>query len=159
MKSQAELKLEAKVRAINSVHKYATELHPVLVKFFTPYIGQTILKQDGSLLKKIVEKLPEFLHNNASGLMVYFYRSSYSLVWMVKACENIPEYGTCVYYEVGVYVGNLDGAVLKDFIAPFTGRSDYTAAEIQQKRITLEDAKKAEREAKSALGPFEEHDY
>lgn len=161
MQATRESRLAAKVRAVNRAHEYANKLYPWLVEKFAPLVGQKILKQDGSLLAKYADLVPELpsTHN----LHVYRHHSDYSLAWTVKTSE--PESGdgsgphTVLYYEVTFYVGDLRGQTLEKLtVHQFTARTDYTAAEVAGKREAYEKAKQAADDARSALYPFGEYD-
>lgn len=62
-----------------------------------------------------------------------------------------------MYHEVTVYVGTLDGGVLKD-ITPANFRTDYTPEEVEANRERYKAAKKAADEAQFYLYPFGEYD-
>lgn len=154
--------LTAEVNAVNLANGYANELLPKLVEFFTPLVGQKIVKADGSLLAKLESKLPVFpaekgrpgQHVHAS-VMTYRHRSDYSLAWTVKVCWPIPPH-TCTYYERTLYVGDMSGDTLKEMtkhLEPW--RTDYTVEAAVAKIEAYEAAKKAADDARSECWPFE----
>jgi hypothetical protein len=147
--------LEAKVEARNIVATEHNRLLPLLAAAFAPLVGQKILKADGSLLAKF-----ESLTPRAAGgplFSIYKLSSNYSLAFVVRSCVN-AERG-CAYDEATVYVGNLDGAVLKDLIAPQPLPTGYTVAGVLEARKNLEAAKSAFSKAESAVWPFGSYDH
>ncbi len=160
MTNERQARLEAKVKAVNRAHAHAVKLYDALVPVFTPLVGCKILKADNTLLQSVQKVIPVVEGGNSS-LRVYRNQSNYSLAWTVNASENIVGQQSCLYYEISVYVGNLDGQVLKDIMDPANQgfrRTDYTAGEIEGKRNVYEEAKKVMEDAKSALWPFGEND-
>lgn len=109
---------------------------------------------DGSFFAKI--KVPSF--ENTIPLMVYRSTSLYTLNWSVKTCEMDSE-NTCMYYEIGVYVAEIDRKFLVKLLEPQTHRCDYTFDEVVEKRKIYQDLKKQADIAKSNLWPFGENDY
>ncbi|MGH7175043.1 MAG: hypothetical protein ACREGR_01640 [Minisyncoccia bacterium] len=153
--------LAAKVRAVNAVNKHAVQLQKVLNEVFRPLVGQPILKATGDLLVKVEKLLPANLNPaGLFGLDVYRHRSNYSLAWTVRQCEQIKGGGSCLYHELTVYVGWLEGNTLKELTTNSTDglRSDYTVEEVLGKREAYALAKKAADDAHSALHPFGERD-
>jgi hypothetical protein len=161
MHESKKKELEAKIEATNLAHAYGNKLRKLLVEFFTPYVGQKIIKADGSLLAKIAAKLPAFpdekgnpgQHVHAS-IMTYRHRSDYSLAWTVKTCQPIPPH-TCTYYESTVYIGDMDGDVLKSMTTHMEDwKADYTLADIVAKIEAYEAAQKVADDLKGAVYPF-----
>jgi hypothetical protein len=151
-----ETALKAKVNAVNRAHAYAHRLYATLAPIFQPLIGEKIFKADGTLTAKCLKLMPELPHG--IDLHVYKHVSDYSLAWTVKTCEMIEGESCCLYYEITVYVGEMNKGVLTKLSTPFSGRVDYTPAEIQDKRNKVELAEKALSDARSALWPFAERD-
>ena len=154
-----EAKLAAKVKAVNRAHAYVPELYGNLVEVFRPYVGQKIIKADGSLLAKINSQLP-VLPLMGHALSVYRHRSDYSLAWTIKTCESTGDYG-CLYYEATVYVGDLIGGVLSqlaDAPLPVNYRTDYTVEEIAANREAVKVAEQAYNDAKGKLYIFGEYE-
>ena len=149
--------LAAKVAAVNMAHEYANELRPILLAAFAPYVGQKILKTDGTLLQKVRETLPELPSH--AGLSVFRRSESYSLVYTVKTCVSYGEH-SCTYHEVSLYLYRFDGVTL----APWNGcqwenlRTDHTEAEVFALRQANTAAKEAASRAAAALYPFGEWD-
>ena len=149
-------RLNAKVKAINRAHTYANQLSKQLQEIFRPLVGQEILKVDGQLLVKVKNLLPEF--SNTSGLQVYRSSSNYSLAWTVKTSEMDTE-STWMYYEIGVYVGSLNGKILTDLTPREELRVDYMPDEILRNREEYLRLKKLADTARSNLWPFGENDF
>lgn len=151
MGSRSEL--AAKVRAVNAAHAEANRIFPILQEFFKPYVGQQVLLQGGGLLKKIKNKLPKF-----ENLHVFMDSNTrYSLKWEVKACEHVQGEQHVVYHSVTIYVGNIDGLILKDVYPEFSAKDDYTVEEIEAARLEYKRLKELADNAKSALAPFGEY--
>ena len=160
--------LAAKVAAVNLANSEAVKLHKLLSPIFAPLVGCKILKADGTLLESVKKLLPEL--PNTVSLSVYRVSDSYLLVWAVKASvgyQSAREVGTgyhsAIYSETFCYVGEIEnGNVLKALVSferTLGGiRTDFTEAEVIEKRAVLEKAKRAVSEATGALYPFEEYD-
>lgn len=149
--------LAAKVAAVNNANRYANALHPLLTEALAPFIGCKVIKVDGSLLKTIQAALPTF--PNTVPLSVYRGSSGYSLYWVVKTCEGIAPHG-CVYHEVSVYVGKLNGQTLEswDGCKWEPHRTDWTPDEVAELREKAEKAKRAASDAESAVHEFGMYD-
>ncbi len=155
--SKYDASLVAKVKAVNDAHTYAPTLHAMLTEAIAPFVGQQIFKADGGFMAKVAKVLPKLPCTPA--LHCYLSSSRYLLSWVVKTCESY-EYAAgrtgCLYYETTVYVGKLDNNVLTA-LEPFTERrTDYTAAEITEKRKKAADLKTAYENARSDIYPFSE---
>jgi hypothetical protein len=146
--------LTAKVIAVNRVHLIANELYPKLAKAFEPFVGEKILKADGSFLKKIAAIVPSVdipnMHN-------YRINSAYNLAWEIKTSQKDSDSGS-LYYSVGLYIANMSNGVLVDIMKPEVRRTDYTVAEVIERQKVLREATDALNRAKSALNPFDERD-
>ncbi len=149
-----ERKLNAKVKAVNRAHSRANVVALELHEFFKPYVGQEVLKVDGTFFAKI--KVPQYENTNST--MIYRSANQYTLNWVVKTSEQDSE-NTCMYYEVGVYVAELDRKFLVKLLEPQTLRCDYTLEEITEKRNIHKELRRQADAAKSALWPFGENDY
>jgi len=159
LSERARKVLEARVRGVNAAHAYALQLCPVLRERFAPLVGQKVLKNDGTLMAKYTNLLPEFPYSHR--LHVYKHTSEYSLAWTVKTCEVDVVEGTghAYYYETTVYVGDLSNGVLTKITPhPYTGRTDHTVEGVVAVREEFEAARKVFDDARSALHPFGEYD-
>jgi len=148
-------RLEAQVKAQNRVAARALELYDELAAIFRPLVGKQVCKANDpwALLAKVKALLPKL--ENTPALMIYQYSSNYSLVWVVKACEQAGD-DVCEYREVSVYIGELRGLVLEKIYDSPNLRHDYSVAEIKAAREEVKAAQKALDEAKSKLYPFGE---
>jgi len=149
--------LKPKVEAVNRANKYMNELAVKLVAFFGPLVGKEILKADGSLLAKYAKQLSEVVtFPNTVDLLVYRNPSRYTLSWVVKTCQPIEGECGCLYHEVTLYVGDLDGQTLKALL-PFTPqKTDYSAEKVEALRGEVKKAKDKYENLKRGLFPFEE---
>lgn len=150
--------LKAKIAAVNKANKLANKMYPILAKVFEPLVGQKVLKSDGrTLLSKVEKLLPEL--PDASNLHVYMHTSAYHLAWIVKGSEQIEGKYGCVYHEVVVYIGLLQGstAVLQEMCKPMSLlRTDYALEEVEANRLLARQAKEAYEQARNACFPFGE---
>ncbi len=146
-------RLEAKVKAINDANAYAPELYAKLIPIFAPYVGQKIIKADGSLIAKIEKQIPELAP------FTYRSRSNYSLGYVAKTCAMEPGGNGCAYHETYVSIGELRDGMLSSLAPAPTGlRTDYTVEEVETKRKAVEKADKALDDAKGELYPFDIYD-
>ncbi len=148
-------KLEAKVKAINKAHAIAKEWFDKVAPIFVPFLNQKIIKADGYLLAKVEKLLPE--QPNTFNLNIHKYITDYSVGFTIKTSEQVSDYG-CLYYETTVYIGNLKNGVLTTLSTYEALRTNYTAAEILEKRQLYETALKISNDAKSNLHPFGDYD-
>lgn len=122
-----------------------------------PFSGKQVVKKAGGLLESVRKVLPPM--PNEVSVSVFRLLSDYSLGWTVKTCESIEGTCGCLYYEFTVYVGRLRNNVLIGFeIGGVNARTDYTADEIEQKRVEFKQAQELADAAKSRLCPFGEYD-
>ena len=151
-------KLEARVQVVNRVHHHANKLYPILVEFFTPYVGQKILKADGSVLKKIEEPLRVLLSANTDeSLDIWKYNSAYTLNYTIKSHTTYDN--IAYYHDVGLYIADLKhGEILEKFLNPPNFKTDYTEKQVEDARNHFKKAKEVYDQAKSALEPFGEYD-
>ena len=148
-------RLEAQVKAQNRVAARALELYDELAAIFRPLVGKQVCKANDpwALLAKVKALLPKL--ENTPALMIYQYSSNYSLVWVVKACEQAGD-DVCEYREVSVYVGELRGLVLEKICDRPNLRHDHSVAEVKAIREEVKAAQKTLDEVKSKLYPFGE---
>lgn len=148
-----EKRLEAQVKAQNRAALRALELYDSLAAIFAPLVGKQVCKANG-LLAKVAALLPKL--ENTPALMIYQYSSDYSLVWIVKACEQVEGGESVEYREVSVYVGELRGLVLDKICNRPDLRHDHSLEEVKAIREEVKAAQKVLDEAKSKLFPFGE---
>ena len=153
-------RLKAQVKAQNRAAERALRLYDELAAVFAPFVGKAVNKKSTGLLAKVEALLPKL--ENTPDLMIYKHYSTYSLVWVVKACENGSgscrscQQVACEYREVSVYVGELDGEVLRKLCNRPALRHDYTPEGVEAIREGVRKAQQALDEAKSKLYPFGE---
>lgn len=152
------LRIEARVKARNRANEEANRLQALLIPFFAPYVGQKILKADGTLLQKIKDKMPALEDAQVPGRHIYRQTSDYTLGWTVKTNEMDSEH-TCTYAETTAYIGDLRNGVLEAIAKGHTHRTDWTVAEVQAVREQIRAAENALSEARSKLGPFDMYDH
>jgi len=147
-------RLKAIVKAQNKAAERALRLYDELAAIFAPFAGKQVCKKDGPLLAKVEALLPKL--ENTPGLMVYKHYSPYSLLWVVKACEQIDggDFSEC--REVSVYIGELSDGVLRSICKRPDLRHDYTPEEVESNIKAVRTAKDALDAAKSRLHPFGE---
>lgn len=157
-------RLEIKVAAVNLAHKTANEIYQPLVDYFRQFVGQKVVKDDGSLTKKVASGLPELPKGDGIHL-IYKDSSSYSIRFSVRTCKSgYPDhtgYSTCCScHEAGVTIGNLAGTILKDINETSPQyKCDYTVEDIQAKRERYKELAEQANQAKYALSPFGEYDH
>lgn len=151
--------LAARVAAVNNANAEANRLKPVLMEAVKPMLGQKATLNGGDLSAKFKAAIEPLLPPYSNALHVYKYNSNYSLVYVVKTCESINGNG-CTYHESSVYVCELEGhnaSKLYDGDKSVL-KTDWTEADIQQRRETYKVAKKIADAAQAALHPFGEFD-
>jgi hypothetical protein len=153
-------RLAAKVKAVNRVHAEANRLYPILANYFAQFVGQKIVKQDGGLLHKIDRDLPALPEGWAGRgeIQVWRHGSHHTLSWGIRASEHVSDEQGNTSYEIVLYVGDLEGAVLAKLYQAPQYRADFTAEEIASGRERLEQAKKVVSQIEGTLHPFGEHD-
>lgn len=144
--------IEANVKAYNRVATFAQALQTELKAIFAEYVGQKVIKADGSLLANIQKKLSNM--NDILKVTIYQYRSHYSLVWVVKTSEPLANGSfCCIYREISVYVGDLTDGVLTRLCDNMAIKT-WTVEEVKEKLSARNEAQRALDDANSALGPF-----
>ena len=156
--------LEARVAAVNLAHAYAKDLWSILHELCKPFVGCKIYKADGGLMANFEKAIKTLDLPCRPAINVYRNADNYSLSWCVRVSqgsksENHRHSDGSHYHDISVYVGSLNGKILKDVIfeAPNL-RTDFTVDEILAKREAYRVAKKASDDAFSALHPFGECD-
>lgn len=150
--------LETRVRMVNNTHKYGNDLYYILIKAFKPFIGKKIIKKAGGLIQKAQQIINSINSPYNGPTQVYKNpNNNYSLSFIVKTCETLNE--RTFYYEICIYIGNVENEILKDMDYPFPDlKVNYKAESvIEDRRICKELQEKADN-AKSALFPFGMYD-
>lgn len=151
-------KLQAKVKAVNAAMAAVNEWHPRLREFFAQFVGQKILKADGSLLGKVDKLVKELGLPNKHNLQVFRAVSQYALMYTVKTSEMDSEH-TCLYYEIHFGIGNLENGVLANLSDKRDiARADYTVEEIMRKQDICKDLREQLNKAVADLWPFGEYE-
>ena len=134
--------------AKNRANANAMALYDIFAKALAPFVGQKILKADGSFLAKVRAAFPK--------IDIFYYRnqSNYSVSFVAKESENIVGGCGCVYEESTVYIGDLNNGVLVKLYERPTFRTDYCVEEIQMLRQLAEKARDDARQAESKLDGF-----
>jgi len=156
-------KLEARVIARNRAGQVANELYEKVAKILRPFMGEKVLRADGSFLAKIQKLLPKWDFPDdvypKPTVMVYRNSSDYSIVFVVKVCKNYDEYH-CVYQECSTYIADLKGLFMNDVACdPPSHRTDFSATEIAALREDYKTKKTIADNAHGALFPFGEYDH
>lgn len=146
-------KLKAKIQARNLVNAEHNRLLPILAEAFEPYIGEKVIKTDGTLLEKFKRFTPV---PSSKLLSCYKMQSNYSLGFVIRACVSNGE--CSIYDEVIVYVGELNGQVLKNLIFSKALPTDFTEQTVLQARETVKKLKEALSQADTQLCGFGEYD-
>ncbi len=150
--------LAARVIAHNKAAERGNKLYAQLAEVFRDFVGCKILKKDGTLLKDVESRLPELEYTTG---MRIIHRTSDSchLSYKVDCCQNIPETYGCVYEEVTVYIGDLDGQNLIKLSDPPNFRCDYTAAAVIAARRQYDEALEIVNSCRNACYPFGLSDF
>lgn len=143
--------LQAKVDARNLVNQAVKDNAQMFFDACAPFVGQQIVKADGYFTKKFLAAMPNVGFCWGQG--------RYSLSRTFKACEAGER--SSFYAEAMLYIGDLDGGVLKNLNPNFKPEfypSNYDAAEVEKARLEVRDAEEALRKAQSKIHLFGTHD-
>lgn len=149
--------IAAKVAAVNNAHSYAKELYNTLSPIFRHYIGEKVIKNDGTLLAKIQKLIPDL--PLTTNLSVWQRVSYYNIVWVIVSAETYQNQNQnnneiALRYETIAVIGSLQDGILMDICDSPQLRDDYTVAEIEDKLEARRIAETAHRQAESALEMF-----
>ncbi len=158
--------LEARVRGVNECHRAANALEKVLTAIVADWDGQKITTATNSLLAKYANQLEPIIaksYDEFQVFRVFAQKPEYSLRVNVGTCVDFKQgdHTHVYYYDVSIYLGSLDnfkGWVFKQHDQSGTDLPMYSATKITKARFKVESLSKQLSEAKSALGPFGEHD-
>lgn len=153
--------LAAKVAAQNEANKAAIELYAKAVEPLKAFVGQKILKVDGTLLEKVRKALPELVNTNEFRAY-YTDGHGYSLCIAITVNKSSPSRrGDCLISQhmgASAYLAELrNGVLVKLYNVPQL-RTDFSDLEILLARKDLEYAKKAMSVAQGRLYSFGEYD-
>lgn len=146
--------LEAKVVAVNRVHRARNIETAAIRAALVPFIGKKILRAGGSLTEKVKAALPA----PGDKIQRWLAHSTHGLCFSFKTSVGADEGGGYLiaqYAEAYGYVGTVEGHTLTE--AKLSGeplRCDYTAEEVRSLRVAAEKAREAVRQAESALQQF-----
>lgn len=154
-------KLQARVNARNRANKIANELYPKLKALFEPWIGKKIQLKDGSLSLKLKEEANKILDSyyklSPNSIQVYFVCSNYSIYYVVKTSEPLPNYSV-TYAETSIYICSTRDQTLEKIYDPQDRRTDFTVEEITEARKQAEDKRKELQSIEAKYAAFGEHD-
>lgn len=152
--------LEGKVAAQNRVNQLAMDCYAKAIEPLKQFVGQKILKVDGSLLEKVKKALPELPVLQCNRI---FYTCQHGYNLRIAIDESIyamrrSGVGGTYYVEASAYLCNIRDGVLTELYPKPELRTDYTHEEILMARKDLETAKAAMSLAQSRLQGFGEYD-
>lgn len=158
--------LEARVRGVNECHRAANALEKVLAAIVADWDGQKIVTATNSLLAKCANQLQPIIDKSYDEFQlhrVYAQKPEYSLRVNVGTCVHFQQGDktSVYYYDVSIYLGQLDnfhGWTFKPHNCSGDDLPVYSATKITKARFKVESLSKQLSDAKSALGPFGEHD-
>jgi hypothetical protein len=138
--------LAAKVSARNKVNKLANDSYPKIIEALKPFLGQKILKVNGTLMEKVAKVLPKIDCYRA----YYTCGAGYSLKVEITEFETSPDRfgdGSIAHYqETSLYLGDLTTGVLTKLYDAPNHRTDFTEEEIIQTREKIKEFKEQERQ-------------
>jgi len=129
---------QAKITARNRVNTQVNEVVPKILEALKPFIGKKVIIGGNNFSAQLSKALEPFLgwQKVFPNLQIYRSSTTYSICFTFKTSENDSK-NTCVYQEEYVYLGNLDGANLKDLIEFTPRKIDYNLEEIEAVRAEL----------------------
>ncbi len=146
--------LKARVAARNRANAYGIKLYNELEPIFRRLLGVKIYNKDGSLAKRVQDKLPVLGTDTVS---VYKYSSEYSLMYVVKVNEPVEGKEFTVYEECNVYIGGLRDGYLTEISSP-PDNVMYSVERVEHLREQYKEAKRLADNLLSQLHPFGEYD-
>lgn len=161
MKHYYPAELAAKVDAVNRCNQVAQQALPILAEFFQQYIGQKIINADGSMSKRIRDKMPKIDHLFTGKHDRWFRNQSDYTVSFCLHCDELYEhpngYHSSVYHEVSIYIGHLRDGILIDCNCqnrPEDFKTDYSAQAIIDTQAKIAQLKEQISQLKSQIHPF-----
>ena len=150
MKTSHSSILAARVAAVNRAHSIFNEIAPLYRGAITPFLGQKVIKADGTYLEKVKKAFPVL--SPSADAQVY---SPHLGCFVVKTSENYSDH-SCVYAEPYFYAFTVNQAgiaePLKHEFEPF--RTNYSAKLVEFAREEAEEAEETARLAKAECEPF-----
>jgi hypothetical protein len=153
-------RLTARVNARNRVNRVANEWNSKLVEAFAPFVGKKIKRQEGGLTKAAFVAVAALDLPDCAALRLRVRAEHYWLSCEVSVWENLPTADITGYRDgftekETISVGWIDSCVLTKLAEPKTDRrTDFTVAEIVEKRRKADELQRLAREAESNLYPF-----
>ncbi len=146
--------LEIKVDLVNRVHTLCNGYKPVLIDAMRPFVGQKIVKADGSLTAKARAALDAVFTAAPTDCHVYYDASHCSLWVEIKGHENGERY--TIYHKGAILIGYVTNQELAELKPDPCGyRTDYTADEVLKARKRIDDLEQKIRAEKSITCYFE----
>lgn len=153
--------LVAKVTARNRVNALALTHTPGILEVLQPFVGQKVINADGTILKKLRDRLPRDAGGNTSRAGWWHYSSTdYRLRVEFKLNESYDSRGSeiAMYAEQSVDLGTLQNGVLTELGTLPDLRLTYSTAEVIEARKELQAAKELVSAAQRKLFDFGEYD-
>ena len=142
--------LAARVAAVNRANSIVNEIAPLYRGAITPFLGQKVIKADGTYLEKVKKAFP--VVSPSADAQIY---STHLGCFVVKTSENYSDH-SCVYSEPYFYAFtvNREGVAeaLQWKFEPF--RTDYTVTGVTISRTHAEELEEMARKAKAECDPF-----
>lgn len=154
--------LSAHVEAVNlahlACHRFQEHARPMLEHL----IGRVVRRQDGRPGKVAIAALiPSIRHAcDVGDVSVYFVEARTALWVEVHARANTPPVG-CIYHRAAFCAGDVDdsGRLTKASPVPTHLRCNWTVEEVERLLDARRAAEERAREARAALGPFQDYRY
>jgi hypothetical protein len=151
-------RLENKVKAHNLLGQLVNEWQPKIKQALLPWVGQKVSLVTGGKPVKLKLDLSALEMPDAFDSFIRVSFDQYSAKVHYRTCVTHPVGGTN-YAETCVYLGDMEGANLKDLHYEFTPYpTDYTVDKIITARLAFKAAEEKLSAARSALHPFGEHE-
>lgn len=148
--------LAANIKAVNRANAAAMDYQRLLLAYFSQFVGQKVLKADGSFTKKVQDDLPKLPEEYRA--RTWREGSNYSLSWGVDCTEEATSesgrHTSTTYGKSSFQVGLLDGDVLASLANPAVMRTNWTVEEVEEARKRADEAERAHRDAVADCGPF-----
>lgn len=151
-------RLEAKVMAQNQLGLLVNEWTPKIRAVLANWVGKKVSLATGGKPIKLKAELDALGMPSEWRKQIIISFGSFTAKAEFRVSVGVLDDGNRSA-EMAVYLGNMDGLILKDLSHEFTPtRTDYNVAEVKAARQKFQEAEKAFSNARSALHPFGEHD-
>lgn len=146
--------LEIKIDLVNKIHSLCNEYKPALIDAMRPFVGQKIVKIDGTLTSKARAALDAVFASRPADCSVYYDASLYSLWVNFKSHQNGKR--CTIYYDASVCIGLVRDQALSELrTEPCGYRTDFTAEMVLESRKRIEDLEQQIRDEKHVAHYFE----